>query len=140
MSHVHGINGLQCRSLLQEGIDRLLMQTGFKKVSELRKDLINIGRKLNFQSSPLFDGFLIEAPHGLKIHKIKVIEGIKPVRNLHHKCFSNDVCVDLICLRFVNAIPSHSRSLDGVQHTPGKFQRQGIKQGCHHSVPLIQDR
>jgi hypothetical protein len=45
---MHGSNGLRCRSLLQEGIDRLLMQTGFKKVLELRKDLINIGCNLNF--------------------------------------------------------------------------------------------
>ena len=88
---MHGSNGLRCRSLLQEGIDRPLMQTGFKKVLELRKDLINIGCKLNFQPSPLLDGFLIEAPHGLKIHKINVIKGIKPVGTLHHKCFSNDV-------------------------------------------------
>ena len=140
MSHMHGSNGLRCRSLLKEGIDRLLMQTGFKKVLELRKDLINIGCKLNFQPSPLLDGFLIEAPHGLKIHKIKVIEGVKPVGTLHHKCFSNDVCVDLICLRLANVILSHSRSFDGVQHTPGNFQRQGIEQCCRHSVPLIQDR
>ena len=48
-----------------------------------RKDLINIGCKLNFQPSPL---------------------------------------------------------LDGAQHTPGNFQRQGIEQGCHYSVPLIQDQ
>ena len=80
---MHGSNGLRCRSLLQEGIDRFLIKTGFKKVLELWKDLINIGCKLNFQPSPL---------------------------------------------------------LDGVQHTPGNFQRQVIEQGCRHSVPLIQDR
>ena len=56
MSHMHGSNGLRRRSLLQEGRDRLLMQTGFKKVLELWKDLINIGCKLNFQPSLLLDG------------------------------------------------------------------------------------
>jgi len=93
------------------------MQTGFKEVFELRKDLINIGSKLNFKPSPLLDGLLVEPPHSLEIHKIKVIESDKPVGILHHKSFGNDVCVDLICLRFANVILPHSRSLDGVQHT-----------------------
>jgi len=97
------------------------MQTGLKKVLELRKDLINIGCKLNFQPSSLLDGFLIEVPHGLKIYKIKVIEGVKSVETMHHKWFSNDVCVGIICLRLVKVILSHSRSLDGVQHTPRNF-------------------
>ena len=74
MSHMHGSNGLRCRSLLQEGIDRFLMQTGFKEVLELRKDLINIGSKLNFQPSPLLNGLLVEPSHDLEIYKIKVIE------------------------------------------------------------------
>ena len=107
---------------------------------ELREYLINIGCKLNFQPSTLLDGLLVESPHCLEIHKVKVIESDKPVGILHHKCFSNDVCVDLISLRFANVILPHSRSFDGVQHTPGNFQRQGIEQGCRHSVPLIQDR
>ena len=93
---MHGSNGLWCRILLKEGIDRLLMQTGLKKVLELRKDLINVGCKLNFQASPLLDDFLIEAPQGLKIHKVKVIEGIKSVGTLHHKHFSNNVWSTLL--------------------------------------------
>lgn len=129
---MHGSNGLRCRSLLQEGIDRLLLQTGFKKVLELQKDLINIGCKLNFQPSPLFDGFLIEAPHGLKIHKIKVIKGIKSVGTLYVSTLSVFV-LRMLFLRIVEV-------LMGGQHTPGNFQQQGIEQGCHHSMPLIQDR
>ena len=56
MSHVHGSNGLWGRSLLQKGIDRLLMQTGFKKVLELWKDLINIDCRLNFQRQGIEQG------------------------------------------------------------------------------------
>ena len=48
--------------------------------------------------------------------------------------------VDLICLRFANVIPTHLTGFDGVQHTLGKTQQQGIEQGCHHSVPSTQDR
>lgn len=41
----------------------------------------------------------------------------KPVGILHHKSFSNDVSVDLICLRFANIVFTHGRRLDGVKYT-----------------------
>ena len=47
------------------------MQTGFKKVLNLREYLINIGCQLDFQSGALLDGFLPKAPRGLKIHHIE---------------------------------------------------------------------
>ena len=53
---------------------------------------------------------------------------------------ANNKCVDLICLSFANIILTHLTGFDGVQHTLGKTQQQGIEQGCHRSVPLTQDR
>jgi hypothetical protein len=93
------------------------MQTGFKKVLNFRKNLINIGCQLDFQSGALFYGFLTKTLQGLKIHHIKVIETDKSEIILHHKSFSNNISVDLICLRFANVILTHLTGLDGVQHT-----------------------
>lgn len=116
------------------------MQTGFKKVLDFRENLINIGCQLDFQTGALLYGFLTKTPQGLKIHHIKVIETDESEVILHHKSFSNNISVDLICLRFANVIPTHLTGFDGVQHTLGKTQQQGIEQGCHHSVPSTQDR
>ena len=48
------------------------MQTGFEKVLNLRKYLINIGCQLNFQSGTLLYGFLTETSQCLKIHHIEI--------------------------------------------------------------------
>ena len=48
MSHMHGSDGIRCRCLLEDGIDRVLMHTGLKEVLKLRKDLINVGSQLYF--------------------------------------------------------------------------------------------
>lgn len=82
----------------------------------------------------------IKTPQGLKIHHIKIIETDESEVILHHKSFSNHICVDLICLSFANVILTNLTGFDGVQHTLGKTQQQGIEQGCHRSVPLTQDR
>ena len=93
------------------------MQTGFKKVLNLRENLINIGCQLDFQSGTLLNGFLPKAPQGLKIHHIEVIETYESEVILHHKSFSNNKCVELICLRFTNIVLTHLTGFDGVQHT-----------------------
>lgn len=80
------------------------MQTGLKKVLNFRKYLINIGCQLDFQSGALLYGFLPKTPQGLKIHHIKVIETDESEFILHHKSFSNHICVDLICLGFANVV------------------------------------
>lgn len=46
-----------------------------------------------------------------------VIKGHKFERFLHHESFANDECVDFVSLRFANVVLTHSRSLEGVQHT-----------------------
>ena len=93
------------------------MQTGFKKVLNFRENLINIGCQLDFQSGALFNGFLTKTPQGFKIHYIKVIEADESEVILHHKSFSNNKCVDLICLCFTNIVLTHLTGFDGVQHT-----------------------
>ena len=93
------------------------MQTGFKKVLNFRENLINIGCKLDFQSGALFYGFLTKTPQGLKIHHIKIIKTDESEVILHHKSFSNHICVDLICLRFANVVFTNLTGFDGVQHT-----------------------
>ena len=93
------------------------MQTGFEKVLNLRKDLINIGCQLNFQSGTLLYGFLTETSQCLKIHHIEIEEADESEVVLHHKSFSNHVSVDLICLSLANVIFSHLTGFDGVQHT-----------------------
>ena len=93
------------------------MQTGLKEVLNFRKYLINIGRQLDLQAGSLFYSFLSKAPQGLKIHHIEIKETDKSQVILHHKSFSNNKCVDLICLGFANVILSHLTGFDGVQHT-----------------------
>ena len=93
------------------------MQTGFEKVLNLRNNLINIGCQLDFQTGALLYGFLTKTSQGLKIHHIKVIEADEPEVILHHKSFSNHICVDLICLSFANVVFTHLTGFDGVQHT-----------------------
>jgi len=93
------------------------MQTGFEKVLNLREYLINIGCQLDFQSGALLNGFLPKAPQGLKIHHIEIKKGNESEVILHHKSFSNNKCVDLICLCFTNIVLTHLTGFDGVQHT-----------------------
>lgn len=93
------------------------MQTGLKKVLNLRKYLINIGCQLDFQSGTLLYDFLPEMFQSLQIHHIKIKETDESEIVLHHKSFSNHVSVDLICLSFANVIFPHLTGFDGVQHT-----------------------
>ena len=62
MGQVHGSNGFCCRRFFQERIDRFLMQAGLKKILKCRKDLIQIGSKLDLKPGSLFDCFLMETP------------------------------------------------------------------------------
>ena len=63
------------------------MQTGFKKVLNLRKHLINIGCQLDFQSGTLLYGFLPETSQSLQIHHIEIKETDESEVVLHHKSF-----------------------------------------------------
>ena len=76
----------------------------------------------------------------LKIHHIEIKEGNKSYVILHQKSFSNNKCVDLICLRFTNIVLTNLTGFDVVQHTLDRTQQQGIEQGCHRTVPLTGDR
>ena len=71
--------------------------------------------------------FLTKMPQGLKIHHIKVIETDESKVIMYHKSSSNNICVELICLCFVDVIFTHLTGFDGVQHTLGKTQQQGIE-------------
>lgn len=95
---------------------------------------------MDFQPGTLLYGFLPETSQSLQIHHIEIKETDESQVVLHHKSFSNHISVDLICLSFANVIFTHLTGFDGVQHTLGKTQQQGIEQGCHRSVPLTQDR
>ena len=116
------------------------MQTGFEKVLNFWEYLINIGCQLDFQSDALLNGFLPKTSQGLKLHHIEIKEGDESQVILHHKSFSNNKCVDLICFSFTNIVLTHLTGFDGVPHTLGRTQQQDIEQGCHRSVPSTQDR
>lgn len=66
MGQMHGRNGLSCWHFFQERTDRFLMQAGLEKVLKFRKSLIQIGSKLDFKPSSLFDSFLTETPSFLR--------------------------------------------------------------------------
>ena len=61
--------------------------------------------------------FCLKASQSLKIHHIQIKETDESEVVLHHKSFSNNICVDLICLSFANVVLSHLTGFDGVQHT-----------------------
>ena len=92
------------------------MQTGFEKILNFRKDLIDIGRQLDLQPGTLLNGFLSKVCQILKIHHVKSIERDEPEAVLHHKSFSNNVCVDFISLGFANVIFTDLTGFDWVQH------------------------
>ena len=117
MSHVHGSNALRRRSLFQKGVDSFLMQAGFEEILQFREYLIHIRSQLDFQTRPLFNGFLAEASELFKIHQVKVIKRDKPVGILHQKSLSNDVSVDLIRLGFAQIVFAHGRRFDRVEYT-----------------------
>ncbi len=60
MSHIYGGNGNGYRCLLEEGVDRFLMYTGFEEVLEFREDPIQIESQLYFQTGTLLNGLLPE--------------------------------------------------------------------------------
>ena len=50
-------------------------------------------------------------------HRVLILQEVHTERFLHHKSFTDNASVDFVSLRFANVVLSHSRSLDGVQHT-----------------------
>ena len=92
------------------------MQSGGKKVLELRKSLIHIGSQLYLSSGTLFDQFLPETAKVLQMQQADVIGCIEPVR-LHHESFGNEVSIDLIRFGLANVIFTQGGSLDRVEDT-----------------------
>ena len=104
MSHMHGTDRFSRRSLLEEGINRLLVQSGFEEILKFRECLVDIRSQLDLQACPLFNGFLPKAAKGLEIHEIQVIKGYEPGILLQHQSLGNKDCVDFVRLRFADVI------------------------------------
>lgn len=92
-------------------IDGIRMQSGFEKVLNFPQYLINIWCQLDFQTDALALWFPNKnAPRTFIIHYNKGIENDEFKTVLHHKSFSNHICVDL-CLE--NVVFTYLTGFDG---------------------------
>lgn len=76
--------------------------------------LVNVGRQLELEPCPMFNGLLTKKDKLLKGHQDKVIERDKLVGSLYYICIDHIECVNVVRLGLAYVVFAHVRGFDGV--------------------------